>query len=53
MMTKSETARQNNTNLESKSFLRAASFLLIIANNPSVSIKKTPSQFGSVILENL
>ncbi len=52
MITKSETAKQNNTSFESKSFLLAESFLLATANNPSVSIRKTPSQFGKYKLEN-
>lgn len=51
-ITKSETDKQNKTNFASKSFLRAASFLLTSANNPSVSIKNTPEQFGRFILEN-
>lgn len=51
--TKSETAKQNSTNFESKSFLLAASFLLTTANNPYVSIKNIPSQFGKFMFENL
>jgi hypothetical protein len=53
IITKSDTAKQNRTNFESKSFLLVASFLLRVANRPSVSIKNTPSQLGSVMLENL
>ena len=52
MITKSDTAKQNNTSFESKSFLLAASFLLTYANKPSVSIKNTPLQFGKDIFEN-
>ena len=44
--TKSETARQNKTNLESKSFLSLSSlsFSFVIANKPYVSITKIPVQ---------
>lgn len=44
--TKSETARQNKTNFESKLFLSSSSlsYLFVIANSPSVSITNKPSQ---------
>jgi|688.fasta_scaffold1376476_1 hypothetical protein len=53
IITKSDTARQNKTSFESKSFLLAASFLFIFANSPYVSIKKTPSQLDKMVFENL
>jgi len=53
MSTKSETTKQNRTNFESKSLRLIESLAFKLANNPYVSIKKTPSQFDSIVFEIL